>query len=127
MIFLLNIATLIYVREKLVECYFKHPYQRNDIARFRLVYVSFPIIDSLLTDSCQAYTGIQNAAVDVTRNIQYLDLDLAYATTFLGECIGYLLFIVGGLLLLIGTTKAISAFRKKPTPPDEVQADLENN
>lgn len=74
-----------------------------------------------------AYTGIQNATVDVTRNIQYLDLDLAYATTFLGECIGYLLFIVGGLLLLIGTTKAISAFRKKPTLPDEVQADVENN
>ena len=74
-----------------------------------------------------AYTGIQNAAAITANNIQYLDLNLQYATEFFANCMGYVLLIVGLLLLLFGTTQAINAFSKKITVAENVQTPLENN
>lgn len=75
-----------------------------------------------------AYTGMQNAAAATANNIKYLNLNLRRATEFLGECMGYLLLIVGLLLLLIGTVKAVNAFKKqKIDTPEESQAVIEND
>ena len=69
-----------------------------------------------------AYTGIQNAAATTANNINYLDLNLQYATEFFGDCMGYLLLIVGLVLLLIGVPKTINAFMKKPIMNNNVQS-----
>ena len=60
-----------------------------------------------------AYTGIQNAAADTANNIKYLDLNLQYAAEFFAESMGYVFCIVGLLLLCIGISKAINAFKKE--------------
>ena len=69
-----------------------------------------------------AYTGIQNAAAATANNINDLNINLEYATEYLGNCMGYLLLIVGLVLLLIGVSKTINAFRKEPFMINNVQS-----
>lgn len=66
-----------------------------------------------ITYGGDAYTGIQNAAADTANNVKYLGSLLSNAAHFSGVCTGFLLLVVGALLLLVGILKGVDAFTKK--------------
>lgn len=66
-----------------------------------------------------AYTGIQNAAADAANNIYALNVEFCNTMEIFSSILICLCYIVALLLILIGVTKAISAFRKNYDMYDE--------
>ena len=85
------------------------------------------IFESMYQYGGDAYTGIQNAAAATANNVNYLGKNLANATDFFAECMGYLLLIGGLVILLVGTKKVMSAFGKKAVAENNAQNTLDNN
>ena len=74
-----------------------------------------------------AYTGIQNAAAQTANNIQYLNRSLEEFATLMANWMGFLLITIGTLLLVVGVSKTISAFQKKPVEVVNEQATICNS
>ena len=74
-----------------------------------------------------AYTGIQNAAAQTANNIQYLNRSLEEFATLMANWMGFLLITIGTLLLVVGVSKTISAFQKKPLEVVNEQATICNS
>lgn len=92
------------------------------------VYVDFTDGNYMLKETYggDAYTGIQNAAAQTANNIIYLNTNLGIATRQFCTCMGYLLCIVGALLLIVGVCKTIEAFKKQPADITGAQSSTTN-
>ncbi len=55
-----------------------------------------------------AYTGIQQAAAEAANNVYYLNCNIETISKILTTCMGYLLFIIGIMLCIIGISKIVN-------------------